>query len=124
MNREDLEVDRVYVKANGDELITKYIGSKYLIAEDGYGEEKTHSISHALIYWKPKPEERKTITLTEYIVDGSIKFLADDYRNFVTMDKRVIWTSIFDTENYHIIKAPNARTITLDAETFEVVDEY
>lgn len=75
--------------------------------------------------WKLKPKERKTITLTEHIVDGVARFLADDNETVeYDMDlNKCVLSEKWPKNIYHIIKAPNARTITLDAETFEVINE-
>lgn len=122
MNREDLEVGKVYVNDIEEERLILAIGDSQVFVKDLFhGNEFTINIAYVLEHYKPKPKERKTITLTEHITDGSVRFLTDDLKFVYCIGKTL--TKLKELKgDYHIIKAPNARTITLDAETFEVVE--
>lgn len=120
----NLEIDTVLIENDMSEYLFKGItkNGKFVVIEtlDDYDDGEYIALATSLLCnkeWKIKPSQN-TVTLYEYFNScGAIVFLDENYRFYDFIDNK-----IRKREEMHHQKILNGRTLTLDLDTWRLVE--
>lgn len=116
----DLEIDTVLIDSFCKEYLYKGLTkTTRLIAEENNGTGIIQDVPFMVFKnWKIKPSQN-TVTLYEYLdCNGCVYFFDKKFKEYNFVNK-AIWGK--DSEYYQ--KIPNGRTLKLDLDSWELVDE-